>query len=438
MDDASICEEAKAGLEAIARGHDADAQFRALLDAARALSGCPTVALRLRHGSSWMPMVGACSVPAAFLRDEALLKDTECICGRVVRGDVDPNLAIFTENGSFYCGHLQRIFDEYTSEQLGKTRGRCIRMNYQTVALVPVKAGAKTIGLLYLSSEEEDVIPHERLSDIEVLCKRAGRWLSRLPADERERQAAHLLKDALVAMPASPVAGLEVGASVKQAGPGEVLGGDFCEATELSDGRALLVVGDVAGEGIEVAGLAAQCRRVLAELAHAKARGASPASLLAEANLRLVGVLPEDRFTTVVAAIYDPRTQGLSVSLAGHPEPLLLEPAGCRTVRSKVGPPLGVEDVGSYESSVAALDSESTLIMYTDGVLDARGELGRFGREGLVAAAGRAFSLTAQGLAQRIVDAAAAFAGSHHTDDMLTLTARLVRAGEAPRARSAG
>lgn len=399
-------------------------QLEALIRTVRELTGCPNVAVRLRDArGGWIPFVAAGGLAGRFLRDEALIHEGDCMCGRVIRGDVDASLAFFTGHGSFYSGDIQRLPVDYTACELGATRGRCLEMAFRTLALVPIRAGGAGVGLLYVSSTEPDGIEPERLRLIESLCDLAGTALaSQAVAAEREQQTARILREALAPQPRASIGTLEIGVCEIAADLDGPLGGDFCDAIELSDDRVLVFVGDIAGEGLGVAGLAARCRFVLTGLAHIAEH---PGELLAKANEAFVGELPEDRFATVAVAVVDLKAQRLDLALAGHPEPLVIAAEGDFLFAGTAGPPLGVETESYFGTASLDFGRGDTVVLYTDGIPDAPLDGGRFGREGILGLCGNLGHEDPHTVAARICNAAANGARGGHTDDMLALVARL-------------
>lgn len=427
----------KTTLEVVSAGRGGGAQFEAVVAAARELSGCANAALRLVHAQGrWIPFVAHHGLTSRFLRDETILRNVDCMCGRVCRGDTDPSLDLFTPNGSFFSGRSQGIPERYTPEQLGPVRGRCLTSGFETIALVPVRAGGETVGMLYLSDPSPDAIPQETFALLERFCNEVGSALLGNTPEEREHETARLLRETLAPELGPRVGALEVSADARPTGgEGTPLGGDFCDALELPDGRSILFVGDISGEGIEVAGLAAHCRWVVGDLAHL---ATDAAELLAMANASLAHDLPEDRFATLATAYYSGEDRTLQVALAGHPRPVLIA-RGDKTVGSdgdrelgEVGPPLGVVSDERYPLTSVRLGEDDVVLIYTDGITDAPGPTGRFGEDGLAAALAEACGLGTRELAAHVCAVAAEFAGNRHTDDMLALAARPVAERDGP------
>jgi PAS domain S-box-containing protein len=95
----------------------------------------------------------------------------ECMCGRVLRGDYNPNLPFFSDNGSFWTGSTTDLLSSLSEEDLETaTRNRCNAEGYESVALIPLRQGGDTLGLLQLNDcrphlfDEDDIGLFERFA----------------------------------------------------------------------------------------------------------------------------------------------------------------------------------------------------------------------------------------------------------------------------------
>lgn len=92
----------------------------------------------------------------------------ECMCGNVIRGRTDPDLSFFTEGGSFWSNCTTKLLEDTTEEdRQGHTRNRCNGEGYESVALIPLKAGDKNIGLLQLNDKRKNVFSLEDIKFFE-------------------------------------------------------------------------------------------------------------------------------------------------------------------------------------------------------------------------------------------------------------------------------
>jgi serine phosphatase RsbU (regulator of sigma subunit) len=206
--------------------------------------------------------------------------------------------------------------------------------------------------------------------------------------------------------------------------PAREIGGDFFELFRLRRrGHPLgIVIADVAGKGIGAALLMAFARPVI----HTALTAASgPADALERVNRILVGELHTTLFITALAGRLDVRTGLLRLANAGH-EPPLLVPGDGGAIRPVEGggpllgafPELGVGDIE------VQLEPGDQLVLYTDGVTDARGPEGeRFGKARLLEALEGARGATAHDLVAAVRDGVEAFCGTSDPADDVTIVA---------------
>ncbi len=149
------------------------------------------------------------------------------------------------------------------------------------------------------------------------------------------------------------------------------VGGDWYDVMPLDDGRMCFVVGDVSGRGLEAATVMASLRYAIRAFA---SQGDDPASIVEKAG-RLVSVGRDGRYATVLCALLDPRTGEVTFANAGHPDPLLVSGGQTETVLTPTGVPLGVRTDTSYTAVTIALRPGATLLVFTDGLVERKGEL---------------------------------------------------------------
>jgi hypothetical protein len=152
------------------------------------------------------------------------------------------------------------------------------------------------------------------------------------------------------------------------------LGGDFCDAFLGPDGTPVLVIGDVQGHGSHAAAIADRLRTALRAYA---LEGHDPAETAARAS-RFMAHLNSGRedglYATCCYLTLDPANGGARACSAGHPQPIMItdgEPA--RLLSIDAGLPLGVDPDHAYTARVFTLASASTLLLYTDGLVERPG-----------------------------------------------------------------
>jgi serine phosphatase RsbU (regulator of sigma subunit) len=196
-----------------------------------------------------------------------------------------------------------------------------------------------------------------------------------------ERHIAQLLQRAL--LPTEPFIGqgYEVVAKYVSAYAGEDVGGDFYDVFKTADGHVGLLIGDIAGKGIEAASLAAATRSTVRAFAY---ESSSAGGALTHANLVLYGQQPQiGSFVTVFLAILDPISGDIVYSNAGHPPPLISHIDGNIELLRYGQPPIGILEQQEFNESASHISPGERMLIYTDGLIEARRGLEMFGIEGV-------------------------------------------------------
>jgi PAS domain S-box-containing protein len=250
---------------------------------------------------------------------------------------------------------------------------------------VPLLLKDSAIGVLTVGTMFPRAFSDADSSLLQLAADRAALAIERNRLYQREHDTAQQLTKALLLddakMPRVP--GLRI---AKRYLPGGAdVGGDWYDALALPGGRLALVMGDVAGRGVPAAASMGQLRSALRAYA---LEGAGPAEVLRRLN-RFQFQLDEDSMATVVMLVLDPHDNRLTWANAGHPPPLLLEPTGPRYLEHRAGGvPLGAIEEPSYVEAEAELPPGSTVILYTDGLVEHPGRPLAEGFDRLLAAAG--------------------------------------------------
>ncbi len=355
---------------------------------ARTLTGCQAAILRLRGETEGDPWVALCALDgpsASFVRDETMVGESDCICGRVATGAVDPSLPFYTGGGSFHWGRMDSFSEDFSPEQVGPLRGRCMEEGYSSLAVFPLRAGDTLVGSLHLADSRPDRFAGA-VEVIESACRLAGDILLRHEASEREHALLEAVQSALLPPVPPTVEGLSVGVSFESATEMARLGGDFYDVLDLGDAGVLILVGDASGKGVGAAASAARARYALE--AHASL-SSDPASFMGMTNESLLRLLPPEQFVTAVACLVDRRSGHVTTCLAGHPSPLRLT-AGDESdnpgteVDAPPNAPLGLFADFRFEEKTDRLTQGDVLLIYTDGVTDSRRGTAFFGSEGVI------------------------------------------------------
>jgi Stage II sporulation protein E (SpoIIE) len=197
-----------------------------------------------------------------------------------------------------------------------------------------------------------------------------------------QRTIAQTLQHALLpeALPQFP--GLQVSGRYEAGTEGVEIGGDWYDLIPVDDQRLLLVVGDVSGRGLRAATTMALLRFAIRAY---RTQGDEPTTFLPKLS-GLVNVVSDGQLATVLCVFIDVSTRQISVTNAGHLPPLLIGPDGSSFIESQTGLPVGVDREAAYSSTTVSAPPGATLLAFTDGLVERRGESIEVGLERLRAA----------------------------------------------------
>ncbi|HWG14903.1 MAG TPA: SpoIIE family protein phosphatase [Streptosporangiaceae bacterium] len=245
---------------------------------------------------------------------------------------------------------------------------------------------------------------------------------------EEEHLLAVRLQRAILPPTAHPVeaAGIEVAVRYRPAGPGHLVGGDWYDTQLLPSKEVLLVVGDIAGHGIDaVTGMVAarNCLRGLA------VTGAGPGALLAHLNSAICHLI-DGVVGTVVCGLYEPGERMLRWARAGHLPPVVIRDGQATTLPLPHGVLLGSDPDAQYEEFSTPLAPGDTMLLFTDGMIERRDTpitdaLEQFAQRAAQPFQSMAFQTLAQPSAARLADHVLAHAASDTGDDACLVAVRI-------------
>ncbi len=285
---------------------------------------------------------------------------------------------------------------------------------------VPLADGDAIIGSIHVGSLTRRDFDAETTTLLQLAAGRAGRAIARTRMYERERAIARELQRSLLPERLPAVPGVTLDARYLPGVNGTSVGGDWYDAIALPSGRIALAIGDVVGRGISAAATMGQMRSALrAILMQADDTGA-----MADRLNRFTHALgAEAAMTTVVLAILEPATGLLRYTNAGHPPPVVVDAGGrARLLAGAPSPPMGVVASPRYPQQSVVLEPGSTIVLYTDGLVEAPSEVLDAGLERLLdaaAGAGEDVGATCERLLQRGLSAS-----PDRSDDVTLLVVR--------------
>jgi serine phosphatase RsbU (regulator of sigma subunit) len=292
-----------------------------------------------------------------------------------------------------------------------------------TGAAVPIATASEVLASLKIISMRPGApVTEETLEEAVRIANQAALAIDNARLYQQQKQFTDTMQRSLLPQSVPELAGLELGAAYESSARVEV-GGDVYDFMELADGRLAVTLGDVTGHGIDAAADMAMAKFVFRSLAR---EHSEPSDFLQSANDVVVGEIAPGKFITMVYVVIDPRSGEVAVAGAGHPAPRLISSEGRVTSLEARGLVLGVELGQHYEDVHAHLDRGDAVVLYTDGVLEARRDGEQYGPERLDAVLSARASLAPEALAQAVLDDCRAFAEGELADDCAVVVVRRV------------
>jgi sigma-B regulation protein RsbU (phosphoserine phosphatase) len=239
---------------------------------------------------------------------------------------------------------------------------------------------------------------------------------------QQQKQFADMMQRSLLPQSVPRLPGLELGDAYESSARVDV-GGDVYDFMELADGRLAVTLGDVTGHGIEAAADMAMAKFVFRSLAR---EHSEPSDFLQSANDVIVDEIAPGKFITMIYVVIDATSGEVAVAGAGHPAPRLVDAAGGVTSLDAAGLVLGVERAQVYDEVKATLGVGDAIVLYTDGVLEARRDGELYGPERLDRLLAERSSLEPAQLARAVLDDCRAFALGELADDCAVVVVRRV------------
>ena len=295
-----------------------------------------------------------------------------------------------------------------------------VRPQAQAAALLPLLDDGGALGAIGLVFDFPVAFTADDRDYLIALTRLCGQALGRARRYQVEHDLAATLQHALLPESLPRADGLELAVRYLPAANGTAAGGDFYDAVELPGGRLGIAVGDVVGHGPAAAAAMGQLRSALRAYA---LEGRPPARVM-QLLARYADGVAGARGATLAYAVLDPGAREVRYTCAGHPPPLLVGPSGqVRFLQGARGVPLDRALGQVYEDATAAVPEGSTLVLYSDGAIERRGEALDVGMERLAAAAATASRLAPDALCSAVLDALFD-EGVRRRDDVALLAAR--------------
>ncbi len=342
----------------------------------------------------------------------------------------EPVRTILTQPVPFGQRHVQRLFRERRAFRLGPGRRRGEQFlpalvpfleKGWTAAVVPVALPTEVVASLGIFSfRPGSPLSQETLEAATALAGQAALAIDNARLYQQQKQFADTMQRSLLPRSRPVVEGLEVGEVYEPSARVEV-GGDVYDFLALEDGRLAVVLGDVTGHGVDATADMAMAKFVFRSLAR---EHPEPADFLAAANEVICSEIASGKFISMCYVVVDGVSGRVAGASAGHPAPRIVLPGGSTQPLEAHGLVLGIDGDQEYLESYAELPAGASLVLYTDGVVEARrsGEL--YGDDRLDALLAERHELPARALAAAVAEDAREFAGGDLSDDLAVVVIR--------------
>jgi PAS domain S-box-containing protein len=315
-----------------------------------------------------------------------------------------------------------------STETIFTRRDRADKVGVRSCFAFPIVVADAVLGVVEMYSRSRQGPEPEVLGILDTAGREIGRYLERSESRRHMMEMAEALQASLLPPTSPAVPGLDVAVRYRAAGGEGQIGGDFFDVFPLPDGEWAILIGDVSGRGPRAAALTALARYTL----RAAAMGAaSPSAVLTILNDVVRRELEtayqgDERFLTVAYLTITPSGSGFQLTAAcgGHPQPLARRADGTVESVPCQGDLIGSFDVHESQDETIELHGEDLLVLFTDGVIEARGDAGEFGDQrlrDLLAGVGGSASEVADAIETAVVEHLA----GHPQDDLAIVVVRL-------------
>ena len=274
------------------------------------------------------------------------------------------------------------------------------QVGLRTLLGVPLQVEGRVIGVLHVGTLVPRVFRDDDVQLLQLAADRAALAIDDARLAE-QRAVTQTMQRNLLPQALPEVAGLRFSAKYLPAGSGVRIGGDWYDVFQLPDGRMAFVIGDVVGRGALAASVMGEVRTAVRAYL---LEGHDLTTVVALLNELLVS-FGARRSATVAIFALDLESEELLAVSAGHTPALLIAPDGRASfVAEASGPPLGVDASGKHALQRYSFIAGSSLLLYTDGLVERRGESIEAGMSRLMAAGEQAVRDADQTLADRVYE----------------------------------
>ena len=291
-----------------------------------------------------------------------------------------------------------------------------------SAAVLPLATPGEILGTLtLLSLDPARPLERETVDVAMTIAAQAALAIDNARLYQQQKDFSETMQRSLLPNELPDVSGIEVGHVYQSAARVDV-GGDVYDFLRLDDGRLAVILGDVTGKGIQAAADMAMAKFSFRALARMHPE---PADFLAAVNEVILDEIEAGKFITMVYVVVDADSRVVASASAGHPAARVVAADGQVGELGGHGLALGIDSDQEYEVARDELAPGTTVVLYTDGVLEARRDGELYGEERLDELLGRRADLSPQELAEAVLADCKSFAGGELSDDCAVVCLRL-------------
>ena len=301
----------------------------------------------------------------------------------------------------------------------------------RSLVAVPLLARGRSIGVLNMFSRDPHAYREEDVELLSTFATQAALAIDTATLYGREHAVASVLQSSIVPDVLPQIPGIDADSVYRPAGREAEIGGDYYDLFQIADGRLVVAMCDVCGKGVDAATKTSRVKYSVRALA---ASGSSPGRIVSEVNRIVSDTGDSSDIVTLIVGILDRRTGKLTYANGGHPPAMLLPPSKREPLRlCATGPLLGALATAHFGESVVEAPVGSLMLLYTDGVTEARRGNRFFGETRVrraLAGGGSAADVT-----RRVLSCLRRFAPGDLRDDVAILAIRIESEDGRPGAR---
>ena len=297
------------------------------------------------------------------------------------------------------------------------------------VLAVPLLGDDRLLGALLVRGAPAPVAG-ARSEALATLAARAGVALEHALLYRTQADIARRLQERLLPLEPPDVPGLDIAVAYRSASHGAGRGGDFIDFYSQTDGHLAIVIGDVAGKGVDALATTVVVKYALraAVTGGALAWPARPGAALRELHNAMLGELDPERFVTLLMALVGVRRGSLELATAGHPAPFVVRATEVERPLLLTAPAIGIDReaaLSPYPSEMLALETGDQVVFFTDGIAELRDARGRFFEDAMPEALAGAHGRPAAEVVAGLLEEAERFAAQPPADDIAVVCLRL-------------